>query len=111
MSRRLLRNYLYEKNKYSANYEQEMQALEQELLEVIERYPSLSHDEKTIAVENILSQEQELCEDTTPESPYEPVVDDFYGVEDRITYSQKNEMLQRSRNKILNNYWDEKLRS
>jgi cell fate (sporulation/competence/biofilm development) regulator YmcA (YheA/YmcA/DUF963 family) len=111
MSQRLLRNYLYNKNRYSTNYEREIQALEQELMEVLERYPTLSHYEKTKAVENVLSQEQELCEDTTQDSLYEPVVDDFYDVEDRITYSQKNEMIQRSRNKILNNYWDKKLRS
>jgi hypothetical protein len=111
MSQRLLRNYLYNKNRYSTNYEREIQALEQELMEVLERYPTLSHYEKIKAVENVLSQEQELCEDTTQDSLYEPVVDDFYDVEDRITYSQKNEMIQRSRNKILNNYWDKKLRS
>lgn len=111
MSQWLLRNYLYDKNKYSSNYERDIQTLEQELVEVLEKYPNLSHDEKVRAVENVLSQEQELCEDASPEAPYEPVIDEFADVEDRVTYSQKNEMLQRSRNRILNNYWDEKLRS
>lgn len=109
MSRWLLRNYQYEQQKHSANYEQEVERLEEELYDVLSRYPSLSHDEKTRAVENILSQEQELCEE--PEVPYEPPIDDIYGLEDRVSYSQKNEMLQRSRNAILNNYWDKKRKS
>lgn len=109
MSQRLLRNYQHEQKKHSANYEQEMQRLEEELYEVLSRYPSLSHDEKTRAVENILSQEQDLCEE--PEVPYEPPMDDYSSLEDRISYSQKNELLQRSRSAIMNHYWDDKLKS
>lgn len=109
MSQGLLRNYLYEKNKRASTYEHELQALERDLAEVLAKYPGLTHTEKSQAVETILTQEQELCE-PTEEPEYEPAMDDAYGVEDRITYSQQKDMLQRSRNRILNNYWDERSR-